>query len=157
MRNSTMLAVLAAVAAMPVQAAPPTAEQRQALEALASRADAAWNARDAATMGSYYTADGSIKLSGMASPVEGRAAIQAYFERAFAQRQGDMRHVTMLRKADMVAPNVVYTDSDVRVEMRKPDGGYSLVRAFENNSVAIREGGVWKLHALRANAVPQAK
>jgi uncharacterized protein (TIGR02246 family) len=150
-------ALAAIVAAAPATAAAPSQEERRALEMLASRTDTAWNARDAAAMSGYYSADGNLKLSGMAKPLEGRAAIRNFMDRAFAQRQGEMRHVTVLRSADLVGPNIAFTDSDVRVERRNPDGSHTLLRTFENHAVVVRENGDWRLHAVRAHALPDPK
>lgn len=150
------LPLLIALACAPAAAAaaPAAPEERAALERLAAEADAAWNRRDAAAMAGFYAADANLRLGGMADPVTGRESVHAYFERAFASRAGEMRHITLLDDIDMPRPGMAVSDAIVRVEQRTADGGWRLVRSFANTSVAIREQGGWKLVAVRAHVLP---
>jgi uncharacterized protein (TIGR02246 family) len=148
--------LFAALAAAPaaLQAAPAGPEDRAALERLAAAADLAWNRRDAAAMSGFYAADANLRLGGMADPVTGREAVRAYFERAFAARAGEMRHITVVDDIDVPRPGMAVSDATVRVEQRAADGSWRLVRSFANTSVAIREQGAWKLAAVRAHLLP---
>lgn len=155
MRKTLALAALAlTLDVMPAHAAAPGIEDRRALETLARQADEAWNDADAMRMGSYYADDATLMLSAMQAPLQGRAAVQNYFKRAFGRRPAGMRHVTVLTSLDLIGDSVAVNDADVRVERRNPDGSYSLVRTFKNHSVAVREGGTWKLRMVRAHALP---
>ncbi|WP_293350156.1 SgcJ/EcaC family oxidoreductase [Phenylobacterium sp.] len=153
--KSMLIAALAwaAAGAGAAMAAPPSPADVKALRALGDAADAAWDARDADRMASYYAADASLLVGG-GGPVQlGRDDIRAYFTRAFAQRVGTMRHVSEFRGQDMLGPDLVLTDLWVRVEERQPDGTWKEVRRFNNISLAVREDGAWKMKAVRAYPV----
>lgn len=144
------LACATAVAA-PVLAAPPAPADAVALRLLAVAADEAWNAKDAPAMAAHYAADASLRVGAADAPDHrGREAVRAYFARTFAARAQDLRHVTDLKGMTQLAPDLVMNDADVRVEARQPDGSWKLVRRFNNVSLAAREGGGWKLKAVRA-------
>lgn len=155
MRPLTIFAAAAALAASAaVAAAPPTAADRAALDAVASASDVAWNVRDARALSRHYAEDGSLRLSNMPAARTGRDAIQAYFEQSFAQRAGTLRHVTSLDGIEMLTPNLALTDARVEVQQQQPDGSWKLVRAFRNASLAERDGGGWKIRAVRAYPIP---
>ncbi|NNM76019.1 SgcJ/EcaC family oxidoreductase [Sphingomonas sp. ID1715] len=147
------LALLLALCAAPASAQPPSAADQAALNALADTADAAWNDKDAARMAEAYVADGSLRMAG-GTVVEGKDAIRATFVRNFAARQGTMRHITQVDRAEMIAADLAFTEAGVRVEQQQPDGGWKLMRTFRNISVARRDGGAWKLRSVRAFLVP---
>lgn len=146
------LACATAVAA-PALAAPPAPAPADAvaLRLLAVAADEAWNAKDAPAMAAHYAADASLRVGAADAPDHrGRDAVRAYFAQAFAARAQDLRHVTHLKGMAQLTPDLVLSDADVRVEARQPDGSWKLVRRFNNVSLAAREGGGWKLKAVRA-------
>ncbi len=151
------LALALAAAACPAAAAPPAPADRAALETLARGADEAWNRRDAAAMSAHYAPDANLLFAGMAEPVRGRGAIRGHFEKAFAARTGELRHITRITHLDLPRPGVAVSDADVVVERRGADGSWTPVRSFTNTSVAILEGRRWKLAAVRAQPVPAAR
>jgi uncharacterized protein (TIGR02246 family) len=142
-----------ALFAGPALAEPASPADMAALQALANAADSAWNEKNAARMAEAYAEDGTLRMSGGAV-LEGRAAIRTTFDRNFAARQGTMRHVTAVDRAELIAPDLAFTDAGVRVEQQQPDGSWTLMRSFRNVSVARREGGTWKLQSVRAFLVP---
>ncbi|HEY0149074.1 MAG TPA: SgcJ/EcaC family oxidoreductase [Allosphingosinicella sp.] len=148
--------LLLAAALLPVaaSAAPASPQDRIALQSLARAADEAWNARDAKAMSLHYAKDANLRLGGMAEPVRGRDSVRAYFETAFAARQGTLRHVTIVDSIEMPRPGLAVSDAKVVVEARTADGSWKPVREFTNTSVAIREDGAWKLAAVRATPLP---
>lgn len=147
-----LIAALAWAAACSVAAAAPvTPKDEAALRALGAAADAAWNAKDARQMGGYYAEDASLLVGGVALPEQvGRANIESYFQRAFASRVGDLRHVSEIHNLQMIGPDLAFTDVLVRVESRRPDGGWQVVRRFNNVSISERTGDGWRLRAVRA-------
>lgn len=151
--KTLLVAALAWAAAGAALAAPPSPADVRTLRALGEAADAAWDARDADRMASYYAADASLLVGGGGTVRLGREDIRAYFTRAFAQRAGTMRHISEFRGQDVVAPDLVLTDLWVRVEERQPDGTWKEVRRFNNISLAVREADGWKMKAVRAYPV----
>jgi ketosteroid isomerase-like protein len=143
-----------AIAAPGALAAPPSHADGQALRRLAAENDAAWTARDALTIAGQYVADGSVRVGHDANPVTGRASLRAFFEANFSQRQPGFRHVTEVDHIDMVAADTALADARVRVERANAAGGWDLVREFRTNSLLVRDGGVWRMRAVRAH--PQA-
>jgi uncharacterized protein (TIGR02246 family) len=134
-------------------AAAPSAADRTALERLAADNDAAWNAKDVDGVMAQYAGDGSLRLGG-GPAFNGLAAVRRYFTQAFAQRQGRLRHVTRLDNVDLVTPDLAYADAHVRVERDNGDGSFTLMREFRNHSLVVREGGAWRMRAVRAHMLP---
>ena len=132
------------------QAAPASAEDETALRALAAVIDGAWDRKDINLISASYSEDATLLVGGAGQLQQGRPAVQAYFQKTFAQRAGVMRHVSELRGIDMLGPDLAVTDIRVRVEAQQPDGGWKEVRRFDNLSMAVREGGAWKLRLVRA-------
>jgi uncharacterized protein (TIGR02246 family) len=142
-----------ALLAAPALAQPVSPADDAALKALAHEADVAWNEKDAARMAAVYAEGASLRLSGGAA-IESRDAIRATFERNFAARQGTMRHITQVDRAELIAPDLALSDAGVRVEQQQADGSWKLMRTFRNVSLARREGNGWKLQFVRAFLVP---
>ena len=151
-RLTVAIALFAAPASALAQ--PPGPADQAALAALAGEADAAWNAKDAARMAAAYAEDGDLRL-GDGPAIEGRNNIAAQFRSAFAARQATMRHVTTVDHADLIGPDLAVSDAGVRVEQRQADGSWTLVRAFRNVSVAVRERDGWRLRTVRAFPLPR--
>lgn len=141
---------LSFAAAEPALAAIPTDADRLALERLAAANDAAWGAKDVATISGQYAADGSVRVSPQAQVVYGREPVTKFFDGAFARREGTHRHITALDNIELVTPDMALADAGVRVERQEADGSWTLVRTFRSISLAVREGGSWKLRSVRA-------
>jgi len=150
MRTAALALTFAVLAAAPALAAPPSDTDAAALRVLAAEADKAWNAADVDGMAAYYAPDATLQVTDRGDQFVGRETIRRYFGEAFARRPGVFRHITEIRRMDAVAPGLVFTDADVRVEQQQADGSWKLVRAFGNVSVAARDGQGWKLRAVRA-------
>jgi uncharacterized protein (TIGR02246 family) len=146
---ATALGVSAAVIA-----APPGKTDIGEMQRLADSNDAAWNLGDATAISGNYAAEGSLRLSDAAEVFQGREAVRSYFAKSFAGRPAGFRHVTRLDHIDMITPDVAFTDAHVRVEKSNPDGSWSTVREYRNNSVAVRQGKKWQLRTVRAYALP---
>jgi uncharacterized protein (TIGR02246 family) len=136
------------------QAAEPAPADVAALTALARAADAAWDAADAPRMSGLYTPDASLMVGGTGDVRGGREAVSAYFGEAFANRPAVMRHVTEVRRADLLAPDLALTDNFVRVEVRQADGAWREARRFHTVSLAERTAAGWRLRAVRAFPLP---
>ncbi len=135
---------------LPVLAVQPSSADAEALAALAAEADLAWNRRDAPAMTGVYTPGASLIVGQMPAPREGQAQIGDYIVRAFAGRDGEFRHVTRLRRMEMVGPDLAVTDAVVDVDRRQPDGSWATVRRFDNVSVVERTAAGWRLRTVRA-------
>lgn len=145
-----LLAFLSWGVATGALAAPPSRMDDVALRALGAAADEAWDAKDADRMATYYADDATLLVGGAGGEQLGRAQVRAYFQRAFASRSGDLRHVSEIRCLQMLGPDMALTDVWVRVEARQPDGAWKPLRYFNNVSLAVREADGWKLRAVRA-------
>lgn len=132
------------------QAAPPSPEDNSALRTLAASVDKAWDLKDPDLMASYYSDEATLLVGGATPLRAGRPAVQAYFQQAFAQRPGVMRHVGEIRSVDMLGPDLAVTDLQIRVEAQQPDGSWKELRRFDNLSLVTREAGVWKMRVVRA-------
>ena len=82
--------------------------------------------------------------------VYGREPVTKFFDGAFARREGTHRHITALDNIELVTPDMALADAGVRVERQEADGSWTLVRTFRSISLAVREGGSWKLRSVRA-------
>ncbi|RIX27116.1 DUF4440 domain-containing protein [Sphingomonas edaphi] len=134
----------------PVLAAPPSETDRRALEQLAADNDAAWNAKDVATIASQYADAGSVRVSPQSPVIVGRQPVTGFFNEAFSRRRGTHRHITNLDHIELISPDMAFADAAVRVEREEPDGTWVLVRTFRSVTIAVREGLAWKLRAVRA-------
>ena len=148
----TLAALMSFTAAV---AAPPSDTDRRQLEHLAHAADTAWDVGDAAALAGLYTADAMLVMAPR-EPVDGRDAIRAYFEQSFAKRPPNLRHVTAVQRIEMLAPEVAFVDTDVRLERRADDGSWPAIRRFANYTVAIRDGGGWRVKEVRTHVKPDA-
>jgi len=137
--------------ATPLAAAPSlSAADRAALEQLKTANDTAWDRKDLATISSQYVADATVRVAPDAALVEGRRAIEGFFRASFDRRQGEFRHLTTLAHLDALDADTVFSEGDVRVEKREPDGSWALARRFRTVSVVVRDGAGWKLRSVRA-------
>ena len=156
MTHYLMLAAVAAAMTAPASAASVAALDRTALEQLKNANDAAWNRKDVATIAGQYVEDASVRVAPGAELLSGRAAITRFFTASFARRDGEYRHVTALAHLEPLDDETVLGEGDVRLEKREKDGGWTLVRRFRSISVAVRDGGQWKLRSVRAIPLPAA-
>ncbi len=147
------MATCAWALAATTHASPVPPEDERALRALAASVDAAWDRKDINLMAGSYSEDATLLVGGTSSLQLGQPAVQAYFQKSFAQRAGEMRHVSEFRNIDMLGPDLAVTDIRVRVEAEQPDGSWKEVRRFDNLSMAVRENGAWKLRVVRAYPV----
>lgn len=151
------LPLLFAAALLPSSAlaAPAPSADRAALQALAAATDAAWDNRDVQAMMRTFAADGTLRLSGMPAPVQGSAALRAFFTQGFAARAGELRHVTSIDHVELAGPHVAVADGHVAIQRRSAAGAWETVRTFANTTIAVREDGVWKLSAVRGVPINQ--
>lgn len=134
----------------PALAAPPNEIDRRALEQLAADNDAAWGSKDVATISTQYADAGSVRVSPQSPVIVGRQPVTGFFEEAFSRRKGTHRHITNLDHIELISPDMALADAAVRVEREEIDGTWTLVRTFRSVSLAVREGLIWKLRAVRA-------
>ena len=135
------------------QAAPPPAKDQAALLQVAADNDAAWNAKDWATIADQFAADGSIRVSPSPQVESGREAIARFFQRSFAARPDGLRHVTAVRRMELVSNDLALADGHVRIE--KHDGTeVQLLGEFSTISLLVRSGKDWKIHSVRAHPLP---
>jgi uncharacterized protein (TIGR02246 family) len=85
-----------------------------------TRRNLLWDRGDAEALAGLYTGDATLVMAPR-DPVDGRDAIRAYFEESFAKRPPHLRHVTAVQRIEMLAPDVAFVDTDVRLERREDD------------------------------------
>jgi uncharacterized protein (TIGR02246 family) len=146
----TVAALMSFTAAI---AAPPNDSDRRQLEQLAHDADTVWDRGDAATLAGLYTGDATLVMAPR-ERVDGRDAIRAYFEQSFLKRPSQLRHVTAVQRIEMLAPDVAFVDTDVRLERRQDDGSWPTIRRFTNYTVAVRDGDEWRIKEVRTHVKP---
>ena len=134
-------------------AAPPQVNDRVALLKVAADNDAAWNTKDWATIADQFAADGSVRVAPSPQVESGRQAIARFFQRSFAARPDGLRHVTAVRRMEMVSKDLALADGHVRIE-RHAGGQVQLLNEFSTTSLLVRSGGEWKIHSVRAHPAP---
>ena len=149
-RPVTML-IATALITTPALANPSLSDaDRAALEELKNSNDAAWNRRDHKTISGQYVAEATVQVAPEAPLIQGQNAIADFFASSFARRDGEYRHVSTLAHLDPIDDAKVLSDGDVRVEKLERDGSWTLVRRFRTITLAVKEGGGWKLRSVRA-------
>ncbi len=147
------LACLALVADQALAAAPAAAD-RQELERLASLNDRYWDEKDVERISGQYVADATIRV-GPIRVIEGKEGVRAFFANQFARREGEMRHLSKIEHLEALSPDLVLADNHVRIERADDRGGWQLVGEFRTNSLAVRDGGSWKIKAVRGHPLPK--
>lgn len=151
--------VHAAPAAPAPGAAPAVPSQLAAeMSALADRADAVWNRRDAAAMTALYALDATSTIGG-AIRLKGRPEILAHFTKSFASLPQGMTHRTVVKRIEAVG-EMFAVDTAVTIEM--PDGaqGTRVLREFFTFALVRPAPGGWEFVAVRATplgAAPHAR
>lgn len=133
-----------------VQGAPSRTNDRAALLQVAANNDAAWNAKDWMAIADQFAVDGSIRVASSPQVESGREAIARFFQRSFAGRPDGLRHVTALRRMELVSNDLALADGHVRIE-RHDGAQVQLLSAFSTTSLLVRSGREWKIHSVRAH------
>ena len=149
MMRKVLLAALAAALVPVAHAAPPSAEDRAALEALATQLDRVWDAGDPAGVAALYATEGTLRLNNR--PFEkGQAAVRRYFEVTLARRPAGARHFTRILDVDMLTPDLAMVDTHASVERELASGDRQVLADFHNQTIAVREQGTWRFRVVRA-------
>lgn len=149
MMRKLLLAAIAATMTQAASATPPTDADRALLTRIAAQLDAVWDEGDPAAVSAFYAADGTLRLDSRPL-VEGRAAVQRYFEETISRRPAGARHVTEVDHIDMLTPDLAFVDARARIERETAQGGREVLAHFHNQTLASREGGQWRFRAVRA-------
>lgn len=134
-------------------AAPPNQSDARALKKFGTDNDASWDAGDAQAISSRYAVDGTLRL-GDSEIIEGRNAVRAHFQRAFANRPAGLHHVSHVERIDMVRSDLALAEAHVRVERANPDGSRTILREFHNVSLIARKNDAWRFRAIYAQPLP---
>jgi len=139
----------------PVQA--PSAQLARTLQALADKADANWNRRDAAAMAAMYARDATSTI-GAGIRLKGRDEVLAYFTQSFAKLPAGMTHRTVLKRIEPIG-DMLATDSAVFIEVPDGAGGKRVAREFFTFGLLRPAGTEWEFVAVRATplAAPAAQ
>jgi len=160
-RRFAMLSLLASLlcAALPVHAEPgaaPSPQLAQTLQALADKADATWNRRDAAAMAAMYARDATSTI-GSSIRLKGRDEVLAYFTNSFGKLPAGMTHRTVVKRIEPVG-DMFATDSAVFIEVPDGAGGKRVAREFFTFGLVRPKGADWEFVLVRATplAAPAA-
>ncbi len=145
-----MRLTILALSSLALVAAAPAPADRQQLEQLAALNDHYWNEKDVERISGQYADDATVRI-GHAQVLQGKAGIRAFFAAAFSRREGEFRHVSKVEHLEVLSPDLVLADNQVRVERADGKGGWAPVREFRTNSLAVRDGATWKLRAVRGH------
>ena len=149
MMRNLLLAAAAALMTQAASAAPPSDTDRAALTKVAADLDAVWDKGDPAAVTAFYTADGSLRMDSRPF-VQGREAVQRYFEETLARRPAGARHVTQIQNIDMLTSDLAFIDTHARIERDGVHGSREVLADFHNQTVASREGDTWRFRTVRA-------
>lgn len=157
-----LLMVLAATAALtrvaPAQETPtdPLATALTAARSFWSTLDSTWRERDAPAFTELFTEDASFAFVDRGVTLEPRTMIARQFTEQFARQAPDLRHVTEVRAARVIAPGVLAVD--VGIEVRRVSGDSAepptILRRFAAFAVMRRTGDRWQVELLRAYLLP---
>lgn len=143
-----LLATLAFALSSAVQAAPVSEAEFRELQTLATATDQVWNARNAAALSAYYTADATTSIG--KTQLNGKTEIDKYFDNSLKNVPAGMTHRTELRRAEKIG-DMAFTDTSVFLEV--PDaGGKRVVREFTTLALIRRSSqpSGWEFVAVRA-------
>jgi len=130
----------------------PDPELRQQLLVLAKKFEEAWNNNDAAALAALFTKD--TVLVEQAGPVYGREAIQKHYASLFLNVHFSNNLITY---NDPNSPHVIGKDGNQTWENGEWSMTYQVKGADPvqikgyHASIAVREGGVWKMRMLVSN------
>lgn len=126
-----------------------------AVEALWSKLDSIWNARDAERFSDLFTEDGSFALVERGQSFETRSAIYRRFVEQFRSQRPELRHTTRLRRFHPVAPDIVVVDGIVEVSSADSEGtAPTLVRRLAITAVMVCASEAWRIRLVRAYPLP---
>ena len=130
----------------------PDPQRRRQLLALAKEFEEAWNNNDAAALAPLFTKDAI--LVEQAGPVQGREAIEKHYADLFRNVHFSNNRITY---NDPDSPHIIGTDGNETWE----NGEWSMTYQVRGRdplqikgyhaSIAVREGGVWKMRMLISN------
>lgn len=150
--------VFTAQAAPEVTPQPPlqTVQLTRTLQALADKADAIWNQRDAAAMAAMYAQDATSTIGGNIR-LKGRDDILKHFANSFSKLPAGMTHRTVVKRIEQVG-DMYATDSSVFIEVPDGAGGRKVAREFFTFALVRPAGDGWEFVAVRATplAMPVA-
>jgi ketosteroid isomerase-like protein len=123
------------------------------LQLLADAVDARWNARDAAGLSAHYGPEATLTLEPTALHLQGRLAVQRYFEQSLSKLPPEMRHLTRVQRATALPGGLCLTDSQVLLQREAADGARSQVAEFRTYTLLRPRDEGWELLAVRAVAL----
>lgn len=149
-------AVLLSMLAVAAHAAAPALSpaDREAILAIASDGDVAWNARDAKALAATFTVDGHNRILRTPIDLRGRDAIEAYFTNSLSKVEAGLRHRTVVDAITAVADDVAVADIRVALERTEANGSITVVRRFSGTAVVVRDGDAWKIRVNRVHVEP---
>ena len=144
------LATMALLAALAPQASPPgRASDEQAVRAHFDRFGQAWSRGDASAVAATYAEDADIVRPGQ-DPVQGRAAIEAFYVRQFAGPLKDTKKSTVIERVRVFGPALAIVDS--RYEMDRDQPAFHVRGA--SVTVLVKREGEWVAVASRSYRLP---
>lgn len=151
---AALLFFAAPVHAQAVKTSGIAADDVAAIVRLAETGDEAWNEKDAVALSRLFTEDAHNWMVGSEMNLRGRDEIAAFFTASFAQRGPGMRHRTVVKELQLVAPGVVVADGEVFVERVAEGQAPVVLRRFTMNSVAVNGPEGWRLRINRVHLQP---
>jgi uncharacterized protein (TIGR02246 family) len=122
-----------------------------------SSLDSLWKARDAQAFRELFTENASFAFVDRGVTLEPRTMIDRHFADQFARQSPALRHLSSVRSARVIAPDVIAADVGIEVWRTAEDGGApTLVRRFETFAVMRRIADRWRIELLRAYLLPAA-
>lgn len=110
---------------------------------------AAWNAHDAEALASHWAPDGDV-INPMGQWGQGRAEIQALFEKEHSTMMANSRLTVKEQKIRFLEDDVAVVDEDVVLHgMRLPNGEEHPPMSHHVTSVMQKSGGQWWIASCR--------
>lgn len=139
--------VLAATGAM---AAPASPADRATIDRLAVELDKAWDAKNWQAIVDQYSANATLRLGPSSQIVMGHDDLARYYQAMFERRADGLRHITIVDRVEMVAPDMVFADIRAAVQ-RKNGAEWVTVGEFSVGSLLVREASGWKNLVVRSH------
>ena len=158
---SLLLLMVAAVAparlTLAQEIGTPPASELSAARAFWASLDSLWTARDAQAFREFFTDNASFAFVDRGVTLEPRTKIDRHFVAQFARQSPALRHLSSVRSARVIAPDVIAADVGIEVWRTAEEGGApTLVRRFETFAVMRRTHDRWRIELLRAYLLPAA-
>lgn len=153
-RPTTMVAASVLIAGFPRAAAAQTPEDSVAVRGLVEAYRTTWNEHDPSALATFFTQDADMIMG--SDPVAlGREAIQGWWRHYFARQEPQRRVAIDVHAVRLITPDVAVLNVATTTGGRNAQGETLKSRKARGTWVVIRQGGTWRISAMRGMPTEQ--